>query len=411
MATSVELRQERARIVETMRGITETAEGENRNLSAEERQSYDRGETEFRDLSERIDRQEAQEQRQADAARSLSERAAVPGGGEQTEAEVRSATQRSAFLRFVRGGTQALSPEQRALVENTAGEILVPEDLEAEIIRSVPKLSAIRPIAGQRNVNTDRIRRRSLDEVEVGWGKLETSEQTLTDSMPDTPTEEYTYIEDLYGLAKIGEDEFDDSDVNLEAFVRDSFARAAAEAEDTKFTIGTGHTAHTPVGIFSTAGGVPVITSAAGTYAGTGVNAPGKVIDDLKSLIYGVPAQYRRNGSFLLSSATELFISTVKDGNGQYLWQPSVQAGRPNTFLGYALNNQEDVPAIALASTIAAFGDFNAGYRVYDRLGVTVKRLEELYSESGFIGFKFRKRVGGDVVRPDALRVLKTAAA
>jgi HK97 family phage major capsid protein len=405
MPTSVQLRQERARTVEAMRAITERAEGENRNLSAEERTAYDRGENEFRDFSERIERQEAEERRNAQLGEPIHGNGNAPGGGD----DQRSQDRRAAFRRFVRGGV--LAPEQRALVENAAGEILVPEDLESEIIREVPRISAIRPIAGQRNTNRNRVRRRSLDEVSVGWGKLETNEQELTDSMPGTPEEEYTYIEDLYGLAKVGEDELDDTDVNLDAFIRDSFARAAADAEDTAFTIGTGHTAHMPVGIFSTAGGVPARVSGATTYGGTGANAPGVFLDDLLGLVYDVPAQYRRNGSFLIPSTTELFVSTMKDADGRYLWQPSLQAGRPNTLNGFAIHNQENIDGIAANKAVAAFGDFQAGYRVYDRLGITVKRLEELYAEEGMIGFRFRKRVGGDVVRPQALRVLKTKAA
>jgi HK97 family phage major capsid protein len=406
MPTSVQLRQERARTVEAMRAITDAAEAQNRNLNADERTSYDRGETEFRDLSERIERQEAAEQRAAaDAQEIRGTGAGTPGGDAAGNPE-----RRSAFLRFIRGAS--LAPEQRALVENAAGEILVPEDLETEIIREVPRISVMRPLAGQRNVTTNRVRRRSLDEVSVGWGKLETKQQTLTDSMPDTPDQEWTYIEDLYGLAKIGEDELDDSDVNLEAFVRDSFARAAADAEDIAFTLGTGHTQNKPVGVFSTAGGVPVVTSGATDYSGnTGANARNQILDDLKGLIYAVPAQYRTNGSFLLPSTTELFISTLKDANGQYLWQSSVQAGRPNTFLGYALHNQDSIDGIAAGKSLAAFGDFARGYRVYDRLGITVQRLNELYAEEGMVGFKFRKRVGGDVVRPEALRILKSKTA
>ncbi|UBH06471.1 phage capsid protein [Leucobacter sp. Psy1] len=407
MANSVELRTQRARTVEALRAITEAAENENRNLTAEERQSYERGETEFRDYTERINRLEGEERRNAELGQAIDGSAQRAGGSGD---EQRSQERRSAFMQFVRGG--ALAPEQRALVQNAAGEILVPEDLEQEIIREVPRISAIRPLAGQRPTTSNRVRRRSLDEVKVGWGKLETNEQTLTDSMPDTPEEEWTYIEDLYGLAKIGEDEFDDTDTNLEAFVRDSFARAAAEAEDTAFTIGAGHAQHRPVGIFSTAGGVPVVESLASDYSGnSGANGKAAIIDDLKGLVYAVPAQYRRNGGFLMSSLTELFISTIKDSNGQYLWQPSVQAGRPATFNGFAIANQEDIASIEAGSPIAAFGDFNAGYRVYDRLGITVKRLEELYSEEGMIGFKFRKRVGGDVIRPQALRILSTKSA
>ena len=408
MATSVELRQERARTVEAMRAITEVAERENRNLSAEERQSYERGEQSFTDLTERINRQENEERRNAELGTDLG---GDPAGGQAPTDEQRSQQRRSAFLRFVRGGAHVLAPEQRALVENTAGEILVPEDLEAEILRAMPNISAIRPLASSRSVSTNRVRRRSLDEVSVGWGKLETSGQTLTDSMPATPEEEFTYIEDLYGLAKIGEDELDDSDVNLEAFVRDSFARAAADAEDTAFTVGAGHASRTPVGIFSTAGGVGSLTSGATDYTGSsGANAKNQILDDLKALVYQVKAQYRRNAGYLMSSTTELLVSTLKDSSGRYLWQPSVQAGRPATFNGFAIANQEDIAAVAAGAKIAAFGDFNAGYRVYDRLGITVQRLVELYAEEGMVGFKFRKRVGGDVVRPEAISILQPAA-
>jgi len=416
MPTSVELRQERARIVESLRAVTDTAESENRNLSAEERQTYERHEEDFRSLTERITRQENVEAAEAENARSLND-SGLPGGRQQERgtggrgnAEEQAAERRSAFMAFVRRGRSDLSPEQRALVQNTAGEILVPEDLEAEIVRSLPDLTVIRQLASSRPTSSNRVRRRSLDEVAVGWGKLETAEQTLTDSMPDTPAEEWTYIEDLYGLAKIGEDEMDDTDVNLESYLSDSFSRAIAEAEDTAFTIGTGHAAHTPVGIFSTMGGVQSVTSAASDYGTTGANAPAVLLDDCKRLIYAVPAQYRRNGAFLMNSTTELAISQIKDTTGQYLWQPSVQAGRPATFNGYALHNQEDIAGIAASSKIAAFGDFNAGYRVYDRKGMTIQRLVELYAEEGMIGFKVRARVGGDVVRPDALRILSTAA-
>ncbi|WP_043643110.1 phage major capsid protein [Nocardioides alkalitolerans] len=406
MPTSVELRQQRARVVESMRTMTDAAEAENRGLNAEERQAFDRHETDFTGLTERIGRQEALEQREAEEARSLGggNRPDTGGGGNGDDPQERSRQHRSAFAAFIRRGVGGLAPEQRALVENAAGEILVPEDLESEILRELPGLTVMRELASQRTVTTNRIRRRSMGEVSVGWGKLETGEQELVDSMPGVPTEEYTYIEDLYGLAKIGEDEFDDTDVNLEAFVRDSFSRATGEAEDTAFAVGTGHPDKMPVGIFAPTAltGIPTVASAA-------LNALS--VDDFLALVYAVPPQYRRNGSFLMPSSTELHLSTKKDANGQYLWQPSVQAGRPNTFKGYAVNNQEDIGALGVGSrNVAAFGDYNAGYRVYDRLGMTVQRLVELYAEDGMIGFKVRRRVGGDVIRPQAIRVLRTPA-
>ena len=400
MPTSIELREQRARVVESMRAITEHAEAENRNLSGEEREQYDRHAEDFRSYGERIERQESLEAAAAEAALPIG---SGDGTGTPAAGDEQARQRRSAFLAYLRRGRAGIAPEQRALVENTAGEILVPEDLETEIYRSLPELTIVRSIAGRRQTTSDRVRRRSLDEVSVGWGKLETG-TTVSDSMPSTPTDDYTYVEDLYGLAKIGEDELDDSDVNLEAFVRDSFSRAIAEAEDTGFTVGTGHSNKQPVGFMTTGGGVTAIN--AGQVAAIKV-------DDLMKLIYGVPAQYRRNGQFVMASSTELVVATLKDGNQQYLWQPSVQAGRPNTLRGYAVLNQEDVaaiPASGTAAKVAAFGDFNAGYRVLDRQGMTLQRLNELYAESGLVGFKVRFRVGGDVVRPDALRLLNVPA-
>ncbi len=402
MPTSVELRQQRAGVVESMRSITEAAESANRGLEAEERQSYDRHEQNFRSLTERIERQEAEEERSAQMAEPIQRGRNRPDDGGRGTEESRAQERRSAFFQALRRGLPRMAPEQRALVENTAGEILVPEDLETEINRALPELTIMRGLASQRSITTNRVRRRSLAEVSVGWGKLETNEQDLTDSMPDTPTDEYTYIEDLYGLAKVGEDELDDSDVNLDAFIRDSFARACAEAEDTGFTVGTGHANHQPVGYMTAGGGVPTVAAAGATAITT---------DDMMALIYATPAQYRRNGRFTIPSGTELAIATLKDADDRYLWQPSLQAGRPNTFLGYPVENQEDMAAVAASARVAAFGDFNAGYRIYDRQGMTVKVLDQLYAEDGLIGWKIRKRVGGDVVRPQALRILTMKAA
>ncbi len=410
---SIELRQERARVVEQMRELVDRAETDNRDLTGEERASYESGESDFEALTGRIDRQEATERREAEGAAPIpTSEDGADAAGARTEGyrssdladDAANRDQRMAFLDLVRYGRGGLDAHARALVEDTAGEILVPEVLETEIRREVPKLAIVRNVASHRPLTTNRIRRRSLDEVTVGWGKLETAAQVLTDSMPGTPAEEYTYVEDLYGLAKIGEDELDDSDVNLEAFVRDSFARKIAETEDTGFTVGTGHANEQPVGMFTAGGGIVSVNTAQNAAV---------TVDDFKQLIYAVPAQARRNGRFLTASTTELAISTIKDANGQYLWQASVQAGRPNTFLGYAIENQEDVPAIPAAATaaaVAAFGDFTQTYRVYDRLGLSLKRLEELYAEDGMVGFRVRYRVGGDVVNPDYARLLNVIA-
>lgn len=310
---------------------------------------------------------------------------------------------KAAFFKFMREGKAALAPEEvKALVSDATGQILIPEELEAEIYRELPRLTIMRSLATVRQIRTDRIRRRSLTEVQVGWGKLETGTAITESTM--TPSEEYQYVEDLYGLTKIGEDELMDTDVALESVVTDSFSRAIAEAEDKAFVVGTGHANKQPEGILN---GTVVPRVTAG-------QAGAITADDILKLIYEVPAQYRQNGVLIMNSKTELALRLLKGSDGQYLWQPSLQAGRPNTFAGYPIYNQEDVPQIPPAGTAAdvvIFGDVRAGYRILDRLGMTVQRLTELYAEQGLVGFKVHRRVGGGVVRPDALRILRVPAA
>lgn len=316
-------------------------------------------------------------------------------GGEPSE-------KKKAFFKFMREGKAALTPEeQKALVSDATGQILIPEELESEIYRELPKLTVIRSLATVRQTRSDRIRRRSLTEVTVGWGKLETG-TTITESTM-TPSDDYQYVEDLYGLTKIGEDELMDTDVALESIVTDSFSRAIAEAEDTAFITGTGHANKQPEGILNGSVVARVDAGQAGAITA----------DDILKLIYEVPAQYRRNGVLIVNSKTELAMRLLKDSNGQYLWQPSLQQGRPATFAGYPVYNQEDIPQIPAAGTaadVAIFGDIRSGYRIIDRLGMTVQRLIELYAESGLVGFKVHYRVGGGVIRPDALRILRVPA-
>ena len=92
-----------------------------------------------------------------------------PPAGESKEDDF----QKKAFFKFMREGKQALTPEEtKALVSNTDGQILIPEELESEIYRELPKITIIRNLATVRTIRSDRIRRRSLNEVQVGWGKL-----------------------------------------------------------------------------------------------------------------------------------------------------------------------------------------------------------------------------------------------
>lgn len=214
--------------------------------------------------------------------------------------------------------------------------------------------------------------------------------------VPGAPT--YQYAEDLYGLAKIGEDELQDSDFNLQALLADSFTRAIAEAEDLAFIKGAGHDSEEPEGM-TVNPTILLATASVTTHSAA-------LIEDFMAMMYACPAQHRRNGVWIVNSATELAIRQLRAGgsaagDGAFLWQPSIIEGRPNTFLGRPIYNQDDLAILAQNTlVIAIFGDIKAGYRIIDRAGITLQRLVELYAESGLVGFKVHKRVGGGAIKP-----------
>ncbi len=311
------------------------------------------------------------------------------------EAKARS----SAFFKYVRHGDAALNPDERkALVEDATGLYLVTPEVDADIERTVAKETVIRGLATVRTINKDKLMLRSITEATVAFGKLETGEDP-TESTPTPGAPTYQYAEDINGLVKIGKDELEDSDYNLAAFLGDSFGRAVAELEDNKFVLGAGHASEEPEGIT-----VNATYLAASLDVTTSATA---MVEDFKRLIYEVPTKYRRNGVFIVHSTTELALYQLRavDGAGTefgpFLWQPSIIAGKPNTFLGYPMYTQDDIAELAgVAAPIAIFGDVKAGYRVIDRRGITIQRLVELYAEAGQVGFLLHKRVGGGAIKP-----------
>ena len=109
-------------------------------------------------------------------------------------------------------------------------------------------------------------------------------------------------------------------------------------------------------------------------------------------------------------NGTTLAVRKLKDGHNNYLWQPSYQAGQPETILGRPVVEALDMPNIVSGATPIIFGDFRAGYRIYDRVGLDV--LPDLLTQrtTGLARFHARRRVGAGVVRPDVFRKLKMAA-
>ena len=141
----------------------------------------------------------------------------------------------------------------------------------------------------------------------------------------------------------------------------------------------------------------------------TAASASAISIDEIMDLFYSLKSPYRKNAAFVTNDATIKAIRKLKDGNGQYLWQPSVTAGQPDSLLNRPLKTSAYVPVIASAAKTIAFGDFSY-YWVADRQGRSFQRLNELFAVTGQVGFKATQRVDGKLILAEAVKVLQMKA-
>ena len=112
-----------------------------------------------------------------------------------------------------------------------------------------------------------------------------------------------------------------------------------------------------------------------------------------------------RRATFLMNRTTLQQVRLLKTTTNQYLWQPSMIAGSPDTLLGVPVYMASDMPIAAAASLSVAVGDFQAGYQIVDRQGISI--LRDPFTEKPFVKFYATARVGGDVVNFDAIKLLK----
>jgi len=132
--------------------------------------------------------------------------------------------------------------------------------------------------------------------------------------------------------------------------------------------------------------------------------------DALITLMHKLKAGYLPKAKWLMPRSVVDVVRKLKDGNSDaYVWQPSLDVENPATLLGFPVIMAEDMPAIASGSLSVAFGNFEEAYTIVDRIGMRV--LRDPYTAAPFVKFRCSKRVGGDVVNFDALKLLRFATA
>ena len=141
----------------------------------------------------------------------------------------------------------------------------------------------------------------------------------------------------------------------------------------------------------------------------TAASATALTADELIDLYYSLRVPYRKKAVWLLADGTIQAIRKLKDGNGQYLWQPSLVANTPDTILGRPVVTSAYMPVAAAGAKTVAFGDFSY-YWIADREGRSFKRLDELFAATGQVGFRGSERVDGKLILPEAIKVMQQKA-
>ncbi|SDY22975.1 phage major capsid protein [Thermoactinomyces sp. DSM 45892] len=318
--------------------------------------------------------------------------------------------QKKAFEKFIRYGVGESSkaswaPEEwkalSSLSDQDGGFLILP-DFENEILKIAQDSAEVRPVANVGTTNRDRVQVGKITQrAVIGWGNenVAVDPQDLKFGLEDMPINEIT------ALVLIPNSTLEDAGANIFSELSMIFGEDIAAEEDDQFMIG--HGVGRPEGILSN-------TEVQSRYVASGVagaltDASHNGVDALIQAQYKLKKIYRRSGTWAFNSSTESVIRQIKNGNGDYVWQPPVQAGAPATLLGNSIINPEGTPDIAANSYPILFGDFRRGYRIRDRKGMTIQRLVERYAEYRQTGFLITKRVGGQVVLPESFVPIKIA--
>ncbi|NTG22038.1 phage major capsid protein [Agrobacterium rhizogenes] len=288
---------------------------------------------------------------------------------------------------------------------NPDGGFLAPIEWDRTITSKLKEISPIRQNAQVQSISGAGIRKVYNDRAVVSGWVGETAARPATGT-PQLGTLDFTPGE-MYANPFASQNLLEDSEIDLEQWLAGEVETEFARQENIAFISGDG--VNKPFGILTYVtgaanaakhpwGAIPVINSGA---------AAAFTSDGFIDLIYDLPASYRIGAKLFMNRLAQSGARKLKDGQGNYLWQPSYAAGQPATIAGEAVVEVPDMPGVAANNIAALYGNMTSTYLVVDRIGIVV--LRDPYTNKPFVGFYTRKRVGGGVNNPEAMRAMKVA--
>ena len=400
MSMILELRAKRAKAWDAAKAFLDSKRGADGLLSAEDVATYEKMEADVVNLGKEIDRLERQQALDAELNRAVNTpitgKPAAPAGEEKTGRA--TAEYRKSFWNVMR--SKMPSPEVMNALQvgtDSEGGYLVPDEFERTLVEALEEQNIFRTLAHVIQTSSgDRKIPVVASKGSASWVDEEGAIPESDDSFGQISIGAYK----LGTMIKVSEELLNDSVFDLEAYISREFARRIGNKEEEAFFTGDG--TGKPLGVLAETGGAEVGVTAAAAAAFTA--------DEIFDLFYSLKAPYRRSAVFVMNDASVKALRKLKDNNGQYLWQPSLTAGAPDTLLNRPVYTSAFMPALAAGAKSVLFGDLSY-YWVADRQGRSFRRLGELYAPTGQVGFLATQRVDGRLILPEAVKVMQQKSA
>ena len=403
------LRDQRANLWEQAKALLDS--GLN---SGEEVASYEKMEADLDALDANIERAERAEKRDATYNRPMPIPAGIHNAPQADDVDDERLN--SVFSQFLRRGINALDSEGRALMESRF-------DTSIQNAAGVGSGAAggytVAPLFRDKFVETQKSFGTMLQEAEVietdtganlqwptnddtanvGAILAENTQVTEQDVTFGTAAlDSYMYTSKLVRASM----QFLQDRPDADAWLARKLGERVGRILNQHFTVGTG-----------TAQPDGIVTSATVGVTGTGSFASTKGIsgDDLIDLTESLdPAYASGNLKFMMHQSARKAARKLKGTDGQYLWQPGLQAGVPSTLAGYPVVINNDMPTLAAGSKSVLFGDIRQAYVIRIVKGLTVLRLVERYADFLQVGFLAFERADGTLQDGNAVRVFQATA-
>lgn len=313
---------------------------------------------------------------------------------------------KEAFFGFMRRGEEKGLRELEleasvSLGSDPKGGYAVPETIDKEIERFERDNTPMRQLCRVISVSNEGYEKLvNKGGASSGWVDEE-------EARPETETPELAALKpffgEIYANPGLTQKSLDDPEMDLAAWVSEEVGLELSEQENDAFTRGSG--VKKPKGILS----YTLSTSVDGTRTFQQIqkvhsgSSGAFVADKLIDLVYALKRGYRMNAKWMFNSLSVAAVRKLKDGQNNYLWQPTYVAGQPQMLMGYPIEENDDVPEPAADANAALFGDFRRAYIIVDVRGV--RMLRDPYTNKPKVMFYSTKRMGGFVANDRAVKV------